>query len=193
MIRNYKQRLNLQSKKLKETFSNWGFSWAGLIDNRNGEWLLFAQLALITAHLIPPWPKSENILFMWEKFLIFPGYILIFLGFIFALKALINLGPSLSPLPEPKKYASLITSGAYKYCRHPLYQSLIILSLGVTLFYVSLVHLFIMLVLVIVLKKKAKREEKRLVRIHKNYRSYMNKTIAIIPGISYLDWRNLKD
>ena len=189
MIRNYKQRLNLQSKKLKETFSNWGFSWAGLIDNRNGEWLLFAQLALITAHLIPPWPKSENILFMWEKFLIFPGYILIFLGFIFALKALINLGPSLSPLPEPKKYASLITSGAYKYCRHPLYQSLLIISASIAISYLSILHLFLLFSLAIILKAKAKREEARLIQIYSPYKDYMQKTIAIVPFIKFLDWR----
>ncbi|MBM5828259.1 MAG: S-isoprenylcysteine methyltransferase, partial [Cyanobacteria bacterium M_surface_7_m2_040] len=36
--------------------SRWGFSWVGWRDNRRGEWWLAAQLLLIAAHLLPPWP-----------------------------------------------------------------------------------------------------------------------------------------
>ena len=34
----------------------WGLTWAGWRDNRRGEWWLLAQVLLIAAHLLPPWP-----------------------------------------------------------------------------------------------------------------------------------------
>jgi protein-S-isoprenylcysteine O-methyltransferase Ste14 len=55
------------------------------------------------------------------------------IGLVIAAQGALNLGDSLSPLPEPMPGASLVTEGAYSRCRHPLYQSLLLCSLGVTL------------------------------------------------------------
>ena len=189
MLRPNPQQSNSSHELIRKTFSNWGFSWGGLLDNRNGEWLLFLQLSLISAHLLPKWPSDKSTFLHWSNILIIPGIILFVTGAILSLKAFINLGTSLSPLPEPKIDSVLKTTGSYKTCRHPLYQSILLSSLGVSLFYRSFLHVVLLLLLTITLKSKAKREEQKLKEIHPYYKDYMSKTIAIIPGIRFLDWR----
>ena len=46
-------------------FAGWGLSWGGWFDNRRGEWWLLAQLALIAAHLLPPWPAPGSWGYAW--------------------------------------------------------------------------------------------------------------------------------
>ena len=174
---------------ISSALSNWGFTWAGLLDNRNGEWLLFTQLGLIAAHVMPAWPNLKIPISYFNEIIITSGNILFITGLFFAIKSLLNLGSSLSPLPEPKKHAQLVTSGCYQYCRHPLYQSLLIMSFGIAISYLSILHLIIMLLLAKILQVKAKREENRLLEIHSLYKDYMKKTVAIIPGLKFLDWR----
>lgn len=39
---------------LQKRLERWGFSWAGLRDNRHGEGWVVAQMVLIAAHALPP-------------------------------------------------------------------------------------------------------------------------------------------
>ena len=121
--------------------SRWGLSWGGWFDNRHGEWWLLAQLVLIAAHLFPPWPAPGSWGYAWPLPLAALGAGLFVLGLLLAAQAFWRLGPSLTPLPDPKPGAALITTGAYGRCRHPLYQAIVICSLGVTLAPVSYTHL----------------------------------------------------
>ena len=171
-------------------FANWGFSWGGLRDNRNGEWHLIAQLLIISAHLIPPWPISNDSFLFLYIVLNKSGFLLSIAGIFLIIKAFLDLGISLTPLPEPKINAPLVITNSYKYCRHPLYQGLLILSAGRSLYLLSLTHLILLVMLAIVLKAKAKREEFKLSILHPYYRNYMKKTVAILPIISFLDWRD---
>ena len=66
-------------------------------------------------------------------------------GLALAAQAFWRLGPSLTPLPDPKPGAALITRGAYARCRHPLYQAVLLCSLGVVLSFGSLLHLALLL------------------------------------------------
>ena len=175
---------------LSLAFSGWGLSWKGLIDNRSGEWWLIGQLAVIAAHLIKPWPSSETLAPTTTTLLTFSGILLFILGVLLALRAFWELGASLSPLPDPKPGASLIRIGAYKYCRHPLYQALLISSFGSILFLNSLLHIFLLITLVFLLRGKAQREEKKLQAIHPEYKDYLIKTPAIFPRLPLLDWRS---
>ena len=49
----------------KSPLEGWGLSWGGWLDNRHGEWWLLAQLALIAAHLLPPWPAPGSWGYAW--------------------------------------------------------------------------------------------------------------------------------
>lgn len=171
---------------LQRRLVQWGFSWQGLADNRRGEWWLIAQLALIAAHLLPAEPTLAMV---WPLALRILGWATFTLGLVLAAQAFCNLGPSLTPLPEPMPGAALITSGAYGRCRHPLYQAILVCSFGVVLALGSLLHLALLLALALVLRSKARREEQRLVALHGDYAAYRASTPAILPHCPGLDWR----
>lgn len=175
---------------LAERLTAWGFSWEGLRDNRRGEWWLMAQMALIVAHLLPATPSPASLGLHWPLALRLGGLVLFALGLVLAGQGALNLGASLSPLPEPMPEAALVTTGAYGRCRHPLYQSLILCSLGVTVALGSLLHLALLLGLVVVLGFKARREETGLCSLHPQYEAYRATTPAILPGLPWLDWRS---
>ena len=82
-----------------------------------------------------------------------------------------------------------MTTGAYGRCRHPLYQAILLCSLGVVLALGSLLHLALLLGLCAVLGGKARREERQLSQIHPGYAAYRAQVPAILPGLPWLDWR----
>ena len=173
----------------KQALSGWGLSWNGWFDNRRGEWWLVAQLVLISAHLIPAWPKPASVGIDWPHTAQITGLIILAIGLGQAAQGLIALGPSLSPLPEPKPGASLVTTGVYGHCRHPLYRAVLMCSLGVVLALGSLLHLLLLLALAIVLTGKARREERALLKRLPSYADYMRTTAAIVAHCPGLDWR----
>jgi protein-S-isoprenylcysteine O-methyltransferase Ste14 len=174
---------------LPELLNRWGFSWPGLRDNRRGEWWLIAQLSLIAAHLLPATPPPETSGVAWPPVVRLLGWGLLALGLVLAALAVWDLGASLTPLPEPMASAELVTTGAYSRCRHPLYQAVVVCSLGVTVALGSLLHLALLLLLSAVLSGKARREERRLLDLHPDYAAYRARTPAILPAVPGLDWR----
>ena len=172
-------------ESVAERLAQWGFSWAGLLDNRRGEWWLIVQLLLIAAHLLPPEPPLGA---AWPLMLRLIGWGTFAIGLLLAAQAFFNLGPSLTPLPEPMPGAPLVTRGAYGRCRHPLYQAVLLCSLGVSLALGSLLHLGLLLSLAVVLGGKARREERHLEQLHGDYAAYRASTPAIIPCLPWLDW-----
>jgi protein-S-isoprenylcysteine O-methyltransferase Ste14 len=175
---------------LAERLSSWGFTWEGLRDNRRGEWWLIAQMVLILAHLLPATPSPLSIGLHWPLWVRIVGLTLFAIGLLVGGQGTLNLGASLSPLPDPIPGAALVTSGAYGRCRHPLYQSLIFCSVGVTLALGSLLHLGLLIGLAFVLGRKARREEALLCTLHPDYAAYRSSTPAILPGVPWLDWRS---
>jgi protein-S-isoprenylcysteine O-methyltransferase Ste14 len=177
------------ASSLLELPRRWGLSWGGWLDNRRGEWWLLAQLLLIAAHLLPAWPAPGAWGYAWPLPLAISGAALLVAGLILALQAFLQLGSSLTPLPEPMAEAALVTTGPYARCRHPLYQAVLLCSLGMALALGSLLHLGLLLGLVGVLGGKARREESALERRHAGYPDYRRRTPAIIPRCPWLDWR----
>jgi protein-S-isoprenylcysteine O-methyltransferase Ste14 len=177
------------AEQLTEQLAQWGFSWRGLRDNRHGEWWLLGQLSLIALHLLPPLPAPASYGIVWPLAMRLVGWSTFGLGLLLAAQAVFNLGASLTPLPEPMADAALITNGAYGRCRHPLYQALLVCSLGSVLALGSLLHLALLLALGVLLRGKAAREEQRLLQIHPSYSAYRATTAAIIPRFPGLDWR----
>jgi len=178
-----------RSNHLLGAFKGWGFTWKGLLNNQKGEWWLFTQLVLLAGHLLPGWPKTTPAAPPITTCFSVAGSLFLSYGLALSIAAVFKLGASLSPLPDPKANARLITSGAYSYCRHPIYQALLMLSIGVTLLLQSILHLFLLMTLSAVLIGKAKREEKKLKVIHPKYSYYLSKTPAILPRVPLLDWR----
>ena len=48
------------NKLISNIFIEWGFTTEGLKDNRRGEWWLFAQLIILSAHFVPSSPILSN-------------------------------------------------------------------------------------------------------------------------------------
>ncbi len=167
--------------------SEWGFTWKGFKDNRSGEWWLIAQITLMTAHLLPPYISLD--LEIINPSIPSLGLYIIIIGFFLIIIALASLGRNLSPLPEPKKGAKLVLVRSYRYCRHPLYQAILICSLGSIIYLNSLIHVILFIFLSLILRCKALREEEKLLKIYSEYNSYRKITPAIIPWIPLLDWR----
>ncbi len=176
-------------KKIKANFSRWGFSKNGLLLNSKGEWYLCCQILLILLHLTPPYPKIENIPFLINIFHIIIGLTISIQGLLTTLQAFIDLGNNLTPLPYPMDDSNLIKNNSYQETRHPLYKGLLLISLGICIFSLSLIHLFLLILLAYNLKTKAIKEEERLKIKFPEYKKYIEEVPAIIRNIKYLDWR----
>ena len=172
-------------KDFKTIFSRWGFTKQGLYRNSRGEWYLFSQMLLILLHLIPPYPKIGKI-----AFCMIIGLSISAQGLIVAIKALIDLGDNLTPLPYPMNESRLIKINSYQNTRHPLYKGILFISLGICIFSLSLIHLFLLISLAYILKTKALKEEERLKIRFPEYEKYIEEVPAIIKKIKYLDWRS---
>jgi protein-S-isoprenylcysteine O-methyltransferase Ste14 len=85
--------------------------------------------------------------------------------------------------PEIKENAALITTGAYRYIRHPMYFSVLVMMLGVVVSKPTLLSFFIYLLLVVTLFLKAHKEETLWVEQSSEYRNYRQQTKRIIPFV----------
>ena len=90
------------------------------------------------------------------------------------LVAIKDLGRNLSPLPRPIKNSNLVTTGIYRYSRHPMYYSLIFISFGFFIIRLSLYYLFLSIILFLIIKLKISLEEQFLKNKFKNYSLYKN-------------------
>ena len=85
-----------------------------------------------------------------------------------------DLGRNLSPFPRPIKNNKLVTTGIYRFMRHPMYYSLIFISIGVFIIKLSTYYLFLTLSLALIIRLKIALEEKYLINKFKNYLVYKN-------------------
>lgn len=78
----------------------------------------------------------------------------------------------------------LVTTGAYRYIRHPLYTSLLLLALGAFLKYVSLPGAVLVLITLGFLIATGKVEEaENIRRFGATYTDYMKKTRMFMPKV----------
>ena len=89
------------------------------------------------------------------------------------------LRPSLRVSPIPLEGAPLITTGIYKWLRHPMYFSVLIFGAGLALRGVSLVSIGLWLILFIVLIIKASYEDSLLALAHSQALDYQRNTRGI--------------
>ena len=102
------------------------------------------------------------------------GISIIIIAFIIILVAIKDLGKNLSPLPRPIKNSKLVTTGIYRFTRHPMYYSLIFISFGVFITKLSIYYLFLSTSLCLIIKFKIALEEQYLSNKFNNYLFYKN-------------------
>ncbi len=85
--------------------------------------------------------------------------------------------------PQPLQGARLITTGPYRYIRHPMYLSLILMMLGVTLYNDHALNFAGLALVAAAVSGKALLEERLLLMHFPAYAEYMQRTRRIIPGL----------
>ena len=93
------------------------------------------------------------------------------------------LGRRLTPFPRPLAQSTLVTSGIYRFVRHPLYFGVFAAAVGIALIKTSLLALLATAVLSALLNAKADREETWLCEAFPDYDDYRRKSRKFIPFV----------
>jgi protein-S-isoprenylcysteine O-methyltransferase Ste14 len=95
----------------------------------------------------------------------------------------LQLGPNLTPLPEPRAQGQLVQTGPYALARHPIYGRLLLASLGGALAHGHRGALGLSGGLALLFDLKARDEERRLIRHFPEYPAYRRRVHRFIPGM----------
>lgn len=145
---------------------------------RGGLWVL-AQLALLIAVVVLPRVERHQWRGTWSAIV---GEALFVLGGAAGILAVIALGRSRTAFPMPVEKGVLVERGIYRFIRHPLYSSLILLSVGWGFLWQSGPTLAVAMVLAVHLGRKARREEVWLRQKYPTYAAYEKRVGGFVPG-----------
>jgi protein-S-isoprenylcysteine O-methyltransferase Ste14 len=150
-----------------------------------GEGWVVGQLVLIGLVVVLGSPGLRNIsphgVSGWVGFLL--GVAGIVIGAWLVIRAVVDLGGSLTPVPRPRADGRMIDSGIYARLRHPIYAGIIFASFGWSALTGSLGALVATLLLTVFLDAKARREEIWLLERYDAYADYRRRSKRFLPGI----------
>ena len=93
-----------------------------------------------------------------------------------------HLGLNVTSTSAPRANATLVTSGPYRWVRHPMYSAALLLAIAATLFTANVIMLIGGLGMFVLLAARSRVEEGRLIeRFGEAYRSYQRTTAAFFP------------
>ena len=136
--------------------------------------LVFLQFFIISLHFFKWEIIPQTQIIQVSPFFYLMGFLFIMIALIILFVAIKDLGSNLSPFPRPKKNINLVTTGIYRFMRHPMYYSLILISFGVFIIKLSIYYLFLTISLGLIIKFKISLEEQYLNNKFKNYLLYRN-------------------
>jgi protein-S-isoprenylcysteine O-methyltransferase Ste14 len=150
-----------------------------------GEGWVIGQLALLGLLVVLSVPRLPDLwpadVLGWLAFLV--GSAAVGLGAWIVIRAVRDLGSSLTPLPRPRDDARFVESGIYARIRHPIYAGLILAALGWSLLTRSLPALAVALALAVFLDAKARREEAWLIQRYASYPAYRLRSRRFVPNV----------
>jgi protein-S-isoprenylcysteine O-methyltransferase Ste14 len=111
------------------------------------------------------------------------GVTLILIGALFFTVILITFGQYMTPNPVPRDKAVLKTTGLYKFVRHPMYFTVLVLLLGVILYFQAFYSLIWLVIAFFFLVFKSTFEESYLMKKFPEYSEYRDRTKRIIPFV----------
>ena len=136
--------------------------------------LVFLQIFIISLHFVQWEFLPQKQIIEESPFSYFLGILIIIIAFIIMLISIKDLVRNISPFPRPINNSNLVTTGVYRFTRHPMYYSLIFISIGVFIIKLSIFYLFLTISLALIIKFKIDLEEKYLMNKFKNYLIYKN-------------------
>jgi len=136
--------------------------------------LVFAQFFLIALMAI----YSRGIFSSWL------GLSVLLVGVLFGLWAMnYNRLGNFNIRPELKVGCQLVTTGPYRFVRHPMYTSVMLMTLGMALSTPTYMEWSSFVLLMLVLALKAVREERLWCADNEAYKAYMKESKRFIPFI----------
>ena len=136
--------------------------------------LVFLQFFIIILHFFQWKFIPQKQIIQVSPFSYFVWFLIIIIAFIIMLVAIKDLGRNLSPFPRPINNSNLVTTGIYRFTRHPMYYSLIFISFGVFIAKLSIYYLFLSTTLSLIIIFKIALEEQYLNNKFKDYKFYKN-------------------
>ena len=145
-----------------------------------GAWWVVAQAILLALFLLvprigPAWPNPGAFRAI--------GWAFAIAGVLLFVWGVLNLGRSLTPFPRPLPKGRLITSGAYRFVRHPIYFAVLAVCLGIAMATQSPLRLALAFALLAFFDLKARREEIWLQEQYPEYAAYKMRVKKLIPWI----------
>jgi protein-S-isoprenylcysteine O-methyltransferase Ste14 len=144
---------------------------------RGGTWVLL-QWVLMGGALVagPLWRDDwEGNVSRWVAAVLWVA------GSVFGIAGAVQLGRHRTIFPEPMPGSRLVRHGIYGLVRHPLYTSVISLSLAWALGWRSVPTLILALATVVFLDAKARHEEGRLRQVFPDYDDYARRVKRLVP------------
>jgi protein-S-isoprenylcysteine O-methyltransferase Ste14 len=140
-----------------------------------GEGWVAAQLVLLAAIALSAlvglgWSGSLEVV------AVVVGIALMAVGGLLIVLGGVQLGSSLTPFPAPRTGGELSATGVYARARHPMYGGGILLALGWSILFASVVGLVLTALLAVFFELKARREEAWLVDHYPAYADYRRRT-----------------
>ena len=140
------------------------------------QFALFGLIWLAPGKMLATWPDE---LVQFGR--IFGGILFLY-GILMLGIAMLNLGRNLQAEPHPKENATLVTNGAYRIVRHPIYSGIIVGWAGWGLFNGNeLTTLLVLVLLLPFFDIKTRREERMLAEKFPPYADYQRKVKKLIP------------
>ncbi len=136
--------------------------------------LVFLQFFIIALHFFQLGLIPKKQIIQITPISYFMGILIIIIALIIILVAIKDLGRNLSPFPRPLTNSNLVTTGIYRFTRHPIYYSLIFISFGVFIIKLCIYYLCLTISLALIIKFKIVLEEQYLNNKFKNYLLYKN-------------------
>ena len=136
--------------------------------------LVFLQFFIISLHFFQWEFIPQKQIIQTSPFSYFLGILIIIIAFILLLVSIKDLGRNLSPFQTPINNSNLVTTGIYRFTRHPMYYSIVLISFGVFITKLTIYNLFLLISLGLIIKFKIALEEQYLNNKFKNYLFYKN-------------------
>ena len=148
-----------------------------LFFQRGGVWVLVQSVLLGAVILLAILYRGGG----FYSWVVIAGAALLLFGAGVALAGALALGRNLTPYPKPGEQAQLVRHGIYAVIRHPLYTSVISVSVGWALVWQSWPALLVALSLIPFFHAKARREERWLRDKFPEYPDYERQVRGFLP------------
>lgn len=128
-------------------------------------WVAFAQIDL------PPWIRLAGVPVAIAGLALFKWMFL-------------HLGLNVTPTSMPREHATLITSGPYRWVRHPMYSTVVLLVAATSLLTANVIVALGGIAMFALLAARSRTEEQRLVeKFGDAYHDYQQRTGRFLPRL----------